>query len=494
MNDRPEGSQFAYDRVAYPGHVGEYYSPNRLRASALLHGFRSADPATASVLEIGCGEGLNLSGYGAVSPNTRLAGFDLSSEAIDRGRALVEAAGLKNVDLHVGNALTYPRDGEKFDYIVCHGVLSWVPAPVRDAIVELMGARLAPGGVGYFGYDCLPGASAKAAIVPFLREWVGDIADPVEAMKKAAGGIALLKRSQLEGSRLHSQLDILIENFHTYNPAYFFHDWLAEYYAPIDLRQFIPLAQANNLQIAGATAGYDLLYENLDEEAIALLESYGADAGRRLAALDVLYGGHIFHRDMMIRIDAPPEAAPDGVTELSFAFTGTREELTAEEEGGPAIKYSAGDNANVTTDTATSIAVLDCLHHAGGAELSYDELLSRTGVLDEHLNAILRTVCALGLVTPHSTPQPFVLKPGERPRAGILARTMLARGDQGVNLRTNGVHFPDRETQCLIVFSDGTRTRPEIAAAMAESLKKEIVLGDVEKTIDHLAGLRVFEA
>ena len=97
----------------------------------------------------------------------------------------------------------------------------------------------------------------------------------------------------------------------------------------------------------------------------------------------------------MIRIDAPPEAAPDGVTELSFAFTGTREELTAEQEGGPAIKYSAGDNANVTTDTATSIAVLDCLHNAGGAELSYAELLSRTGVPDEHLNAILRTVSAL---------------------------------------------------------------------------------------------------
>ena len=71
---------------------------------------------------------------------------------------------------------------------------------------------------------------------------------------------------------------------------------------------------------------------------------------------------------------------------------------------------------------------------------------------------------------------------------------MLARGDQGVNLRTNGVSFPDRETQCLVVFSDGTRTRPEIAAAMAESLKKEIVLADVERTIDHLAGLRVFEA
>ena len=72
---------------------------------------------------------------------------------------------------------------------------------------------------------------------------------------------------------------------------------------------------------------------------------------------------------------------------------------------------------------------------------------------------------------------------------------MLARGDRAVNLRTNGVELPRAARHsCLVVFSDGTRTRPEIAAAMAESLKREIVLADVERAIDHLAALRVFEA
>ena len=274
MNDQAEGSQFVYDRVAYPGYVVDVLAPNRLRATALLHGWRPPEPATASVLEIGCGEGLNLAAFAAVSPNARAVGFDLSAEAIDRGRSLVEVCGLKNVDLHVGDVLTYPRDGEKFDYVICHGVLSWVPEHVRPALIELIGTRLAPGGLGYLSFDCLPGAAAKAVMVPFLREWVGDITDPVEAIKKGAQGIAMLNRSQRHSSRLQVQLDVLIKDLPSFDPPYFFHDWLAEHYAPVDLRKLIPLAEAHRLRIAGTVSGYDLVVDDLDDEARGVLDSF----------------------------------------------------------------------------------------------------------------------------------------------------------------------------------------------------------------------------
>ena len=118
MNDQAKAPQFAYDRVAYPSFVLDDLTPNRLRASALAHGLRPPEVATASILEIGCGDGINLIGFGAVYPNARAVGFDLSASAIERGRELVEASGLTNVDLHVGDALTYPREGQTFDYIV----------------------------------------------------------------------------------------------------------------------------------------------------------------------------------------------------------------------------------------------------------------------------------------------------------------------------------------------------------------------------------------
>src|SRR3954468_1608129 len=118
---------FAYDQVAYPSPILEDLTPERLRASAMLHGFDAPDPKTASLLEIGCGDGINVLAFAAVAPHAKAVGFDLSFDAIERGRALLARTGLDNADLHVGDILSYPRAGEQFDYITCHGVFSWVP-------------------------------------------------------------------------------------------------------------------------------------------------------------------------------------------------------------------------------------------------------------------------------------------------------------------------------------------------------------------------------
>ncbi len=103
---------FAYDEVAYPTPILADQTPDQLGKSALMHGFRPADPRTASVLEIACGNGYNLIGVGAAAPASRCVGFDLSGSAIAVGRKLVGEAGLTNVDLHEGDILTYPHDGE----------------------------------------------------------------------------------------------------------------------------------------------------------------------------------------------------------------------------------------------------------------------------------------------------------------------------------------------------------------------------------------------
>ena len=267
-----------------------------------------------------------------------VAGFDLSAAAIERGRGLAEACGLANIDLHVGDVLTYPRDGDKFDYIICHGVLSWVPEPVRPAIIELIGARLAPGGLAYVSFDSLPGAAAKGAIAPFLRRWVGDVQDPVEAMKRGAEGVALLNATQAKPSRLQGQLDVLMRDMPSFDPAYFFHDWLAEHYHPVDFKQLIQIARKGGLRIAGSAGNYDLVLDELTGDARHLVEAED-DFGERLALLDLFLDTQMFHRDLFIRTDLPPAAAPDGISELSFAFDGTREEMDTDE--GPAVQFSA---------------------------------------------------------------------------------------------------------------------------------------------------------
>ena len=493
MNDATDADDFAYDRVDYPSYVIEAIAPNRLRAAAMLAGRRAPDPLHASVLEIGCGEGINLLAFAAVSPNARAVGFDLARHAIDRGNELLARVGLKNVDLHVGDAVTYPRDGEKFDYIICHGVLTWVPAPVRHAILDLIAARLAPGGLAYISYDCLPGAGPKAAIVPFLRELTNGITDPREATKRGLQGIALLNRTQSKASRLKVQLDTIINDMPEVDATYFYHDWLAEYYEPVDLRKFLPLVQSKGLQIAGTMSGYELTAEGLEDGARNLIAACGSDVARKLSLYEVLQGGHIFHRDLFIRTDAPPEAAPDGVTDLSFAFDGTREEVDS--ENGPAIEYALGEKGTLTTQTPEMIAVIDYLLNAGQREVPYVELRSETGVADDVLRKILFLCNSIPIVSVSATPQPYVLEPGDRPRIGQLALALLKEGrDLLVTLRGKQLDVPQPETQLCLKLCDGTRTRAEIAAIMNAELQKPIGEIEVDVAIRHFARMRVFEA
>lgn len=59
MDQSAQETAFSDDRVAYPSPLLPDQSQDRLWVSALLHGLATADPSIASVLEIGCGTGIN---------------------------------------------------------------------------------------------------------------------------------------------------------------------------------------------------------------------------------------------------------------------------------------------------------------------------------------------------------------------------------------------------------------------------------------------------
>ena len=57
-----------YDEVRYSNYPYAQTHPDRLATVAALHGLSTPDPATARVLEIGCGAGGNLIAMATASP------------------------------------------------------------------------------------------------------------------------------------------------------------------------------------------------------------------------------------------------------------------------------------------------------------------------------------------------------------------------------------------------------------------------------------------
>lgn len=493
MDQSTERPAFSYDRVAYPAVLLPDQSPDRLRVSALLHGLSTADPATATVLEIGCGTGLNLLAHAAAFPQSQVVGFDLSHGAIARGQDLATSAGLGNANLHVGDIVTYPRDGGRFDYIVCHGVYSWVPQTVREELLHLIAAKLAPGGLAYLSFEILPGAAAKAAIVRLLRRGLSEGDSVGEAAERAAKTIATLSRNQVEGSPLRLQLETLAKTQPWRNASYFYHDWLAEHYAPVDLAEFIDRAAGQGLRVAGTAANYDVDEPNLDDEGAALLASFGDDPAQRLLGLEMLQGPHPFHRSLLVRDDAPPPPIPDAVRHLTLGFDGFRRDVETE-DGAAAIQFGVNDTTFVTTNHPASIQVFDALMSARPDELGIAGLAQRTGLDASTLEAVVAEIANGYVVHAHASSQPFISEPGDRPEVTRLSRVMLSTDNRAISLRGVPIDAGQPETSLCLQLCDGTRTRAEIAAEMGRHFGQEFSVGLIDSALAIFAAQRVFVA
>ena len=99
--------------------------------SATLFGMKPTPLDSCRVLELGCGDGANLIPVAFQWPESEFVGLDLSEQAVRRGNELIARLGLKNIVLHACNIMDVSAQFGSFDYIIAHGVYSWVPDPVR---------------------------------------------------------------------------------------------------------------------------------------------------------------------------------------------------------------------------------------------------------------------------------------------------------------------------------------------------------------------------
>ena len=82
------------------------------------------------------------------SPQSEFVGIDLSSRAIESGRAMIRELGLTNISFHHRDIMDVSEADGRFDYIIAHGVYSWVPQAVREKMLSILKANLGPQGVG----------------------------------------------------------------------------------------------------------------------------------------------------------------------------------------------------------------------------------------------------------------------------------------------------------------------------------------------------------
>lgn len=77
----------------------------------------------------------NLLPFALAYPQAHIVGVELSSVQVNQGLEVVQALGVQNLHLHAMSLTDITPEFRQFDSIIAHGVFSWVPPEVREAML-----------------------------------------------------------------------------------------------------------------------------------------------------------------------------------------------------------------------------------------------------------------------------------------------------------------------------------------------------------------------
>lgn len=248
MSTEVERVKSQYDEVPYTSHPFPQSAPENIAAIAHLFGLDAPPVATARVLELGCSSGGNLIPLAVRHPRLQALGLDLSGVQVTQGQRRIEALGLSNLRLQEADLGTIDSDvlGE-FDYIVCHGVYSWVPPHVQEAILRICKRNLAADGVAYVSYNLYPGWKAKEIVRDAMMLRGNPRESPTERLSFARGMIEFLQQVAPADSVLAKVLQDSAPLLRGSQDYYLLHEYLEAYNAPCYFQDFLQRAEGQGL-------------------------------------------------------------------------------------------------------------------------------------------------------------------------------------------------------------------------------------------------------
>lgn len=487
----------AYDDRPYNSNAFFYAAPGHLRAAAHLYGVSSVPLAKARVLELGCSAGGNLLPFALAYPEAQVVGVDLSAVQVEAGRQAAAAVGATNLDLRAMSLTDITPEFGQFDYIIAHGVFSWVPPEVRDAMLRLCRENLSAEGIAYISYNTYPGWKAGDIVRDAMllhshgKETMEDRLGSAKAM------LTLLSDGLAASNPLAPSLKAAVQQLRRFSDYYIAHEYLETFNSPCYFVEFADAVQRAGLGYVGdaepqtelsAVFGQNV---QLNQSLVAL----GQPKIMRQQYLDFAIGRNfrkslITHADRAAAALSTPEL--DNVSGLHIAGYFTSEPRNEAQPQMRPFKNSRG--RPLQTREAPVLAVIDVLNQAWPRACGQDDLVAgtagKTGLDGEaHAAAVLQatqTLVKLGMVYVSLGDTPPSLEHAAGPRllpglAHLWQRSQdpaVAVGIGGFNAWHDVVDLRLKPAEAWIASRlDGRLSATELRTQLREALQRGTVPG-----------------
>lgn len=497
-----------YDAISYPGHPYKGTHPDHLGVIGVLYGMTPARASRCRYLELGCGVGGNLLPLAYQFPDSEFVGIDLSGREIEKAKASAASYGLSNVSLHQGDIATIDAGWGLFDYIVSHGVYSWVPPPVREAMMRVFGRNLSPQGVAYVSYNAHPGSHMRDIVRGVMNFHVGRLADPKE---KVAQARAILKfvadgcaKDTVYGSIVREQL----ERVQRMGDEVLYHDDLNEISRAFLLHEVVAEAAAQGLQYLSDTSLSRRSLGKYSEEVQQTLGGFPLDQFLARDQFQDFIDGHGFRSTLLCQaaVKLDRNIKPETLAQFQLSCTARPVDETVDLAANVRVSFKTDGGDVLEIDHPLTKAALFELGRRWPGALSWDELLAaiagepRRALPADHVEAMQRALFAAvmhGYVVLHRDAPVACATVSERPEASAFARRQAEHVRLITNLTHIGVLLDDERVRRLLMLTDGTRDLDELVAALraaepdlpADAPKQPIDRETVRQRLEFLARL-----
>ncbi len=476
-----------YDEVPFPRQPLPQAHPDRLATVARLFGMRTQPIDRCRVLELGCATGSNLVPMAERHPQSTFVGIDYSERQIAEGRRAIEALGLKNIELRHVNIMDVDDTLGLFDYIIAHGVLSWVAPDVQEMVLSICKSRLNPQGVAYLSYNIYPGWHLRNVI----RELVfGGGATEQGAAHRIARSrrileffSATLNDDPAPYSRLFkNEIDAVLRQ----PDGYLYHEYLEDENHPLYFHEFVARAEAHQLQYLGDATPARMFTSNFPPPVEQNLLLMSNDVVSIEQHIDLLKN-RAFRQSLFCHqeISLSRRITPANLVGLRFAGKLRPEREVPDFQSTAFEKFVAPSGATISSPSPLVKAALFHVNSKWPGSVSFDELIAAAAVRlgsKEHPGPIspedltnlghnLVQCLASGLIEAYSEADGFVTTISRCPRAGRVARMQAYEGPNVTNRRHEPVVL-DEVSKNLLHYLDGEHDRESLMKILIEAVNR----------------------
>lgn len=487
----------SYDAIPYCVGAFPQTHPDRLATVAKLFGLSPAWPDECRVLELGCASGGNLIPMALGSPRSAFVGIDLSARQVADGLAMIGELGLTNVRLVHQSIMDVTKDLGLFDYILVHGVYSWVPPDVQRKILEICNRNLSPSGVAYVSYNTYPGWHSRGAIREMLWYHTQHFPDPAQRIQQARALLVFLVKSTTSsdggyGALFRQELALLMR----VPDSYLLHEHLEECNEPLYFHQFVQRAAEQGLQYLGEAQVSAMLPSRFGPEVEQTLRKISTDLLHLEQYMDFLRN-RMFRQTLLCHADQKPDFAlrADAVHDLYIASPAKSVSEHPQMGSDQPEEFRGEGSATLRTHDPLMKAAMSRLAAVWPMALSFDDLNRQaTATLNQEipagsklasrlLNCYASGLCEFWLTSPK-----FTTEVSTRPVASPYARLCARRGLKVTNMRLQSAAI-DGPSQWILHHLDGQHDRAALADLVVSWLKERSATRSreqVEQFIDEL--------